>query len=162
MQPHAPLIDHHVAPCPMNSITLVGRVASELETRDVNGTAVTTFRLAVNRNSKEEEPDWFTIEVWGKQSDLAQRLFGRGALVGVIGTLRLMKWTEKDTGEKRSRPLIRSSFFEVLQGRREDAGDAGGGGVEAPVRRQLPQRIERSAPAAAPAAPMTRPADVPF
>lgn len=142
----------------MNSITLVGRVATALETRDVNGTPVSQFRLAVNRTSRDEEPDWFTIEIWGRQSELAQQLLTSGALVGVIGTLRMTRWVDKTTGEKRSRPVIRSSFFEVLQ----QAGGRGGHGearpVEAPAAapaRTLPQRIE-------PQAVPPRPADVPF
>lgn len=151
----------------MNSITLVGRVAIDPETREVNCTPVTTFRLAVNRSSRDEEPDWFTIEVWGKQSELAQKLLSKGALIGVIGTLRLMKWNDRESGERRSRPVIRSSFFEVLQGRREDPAAGGSGGGESSVVRQLPQRIDRGdgaqgqPPAAAPLL-LSRPADVPF
>ena len=158
-QPMLPLPQKHLAPSPMNSITLVGRVGTALETRDVNGTPVSQFRLVVNRTSRDEEPDWFSIEIWGRQSDLAQQLLSAGALVGVIGTLRMTRWVDKTTGEKRSRPVIRSSFFEVLpqSGGRAAHGDGpgvDGQAVEQP-RRPLPQRIAtQPAPA--------RPADVPF
>jgi hypothetical protein len=57
----------------INTITLVGRAGRDPETRFFeSGSVVSNLTLAVNRPSREEEePDWFTLEIWGKQAQVA-------------------------------------------------------------------------------------------
>ena len=59
----------------VNSAVIVGRVGQDPEMRYFdNGKVKTTFSLAVNRwdsRTKEEITDWFNIEVWDKQAEIA-------------------------------------------------------------------------------------------
>ena len=59
----------------VNSVVVVGRVGQDPEMRYFdNGKVKTTFSLAVNRwdsRTKEEITDWFNIEVWDKQAEVA-------------------------------------------------------------------------------------------
>ncbi len=56
----------------VNSITLVGRAGRDPEVRYFeSGSMVANLTLAVNRRSRDDEPDWFNLEIWGKQAQVA-------------------------------------------------------------------------------------------
>ena len=56
----------------INTINLVGRAGREPDVRYFeSGSIVANFTLAVNRRSRDEEPDWFNLEIWGKQAQIA-------------------------------------------------------------------------------------------
>ena len=47
----------------INTINLVGRAGREPDVRYFeSGSIVANFTLAVNRRSRDEEPDWFNLE----------------------------------------------------------------------------------------------------
>ena len=47
----------------INTINLVGRAGREPDVRYFeSGSIVAKFTLAVNRRSRDEEPDWFNLE----------------------------------------------------------------------------------------------------
>jgi len=72
----------------MNSITLVGRAASDPEVRYYeSGSVRATFTLLVNRRSSQDAPDAFPLELWGKQAQAAANTVRKGALVGIIGSV---------------------------------------------------------------------------
>ena len=105
----------------VNSITLVGRAGRDPEVRYFeSGTMVANFTLAVNRRSRDEEPDWFNLEIWGKQAQVAADHVRKGYLLGIIGSLRIDKWTDRATGEVRSKPVIRVDRLELLGSKRDD------------------------------------------
>jgi single-strand DNA-binding protein len=105
----------------VNSITLVGRAGRDPEVRYFeSGTMVANFTLAVNRRSRDEEPDWFNLEIWGKQAQFAVDYVKKGSLLGIIGSLRNDKWTDRATGEVRSKPVIRVDRLELLGSKRDD------------------------------------------
>ena len=99
----------------MNSITLVGRAGRDPEVRYFeSGTMVANLSLAVNRRSREEEPDWFNLEIWGKQAQVAGDYVKKGSLIGVIGRVGQQKWTDKATGEERSKTVVTVERLELL------------------------------------------------
>ena len=56
----------------INTINLVGRAGREPDVRYFeSGSIVANFTIAVNRRSRDEEPDWFNLEIWGKQAQIA-------------------------------------------------------------------------------------------
>jgi single-strand DNA-binding protein len=92
----------------LNKVMLIGRTGTDPEMRyTANGRAMTTFRMAVNRNFRgpdgewRENTDWFTVVSW---ADLAERLgqnLTKGARVYVEGRLQNRSWDGPD-GQKRS------------------------------------------------------------
>ena len=63
----------------VNSITLVGRAGRDPEVRYFeSGSVVANLTLAVNRRSRDDEPDWFNLEIWGKQAQVAADYQGGG------------------------------------------------------------------------------------
>ncbi len=115
----------------VNSITLVGRAGRDPEVRYFeSGSMVANLTMAVNRRSSNDEPDWFNLEIWGKQAQVAADYVRKGSLLGIIGSFKLDRWTDRATGEERSKPVIRVDRLELLGSKRdaEAGGGYGGGG----------------------------------
>ena len=112
----------------VNSITLVGRAGRDPEVKYFeSGSVVANLTLAVNRRSRDDEPDWFNLEIWGKQAQVAADYVRKGSLVGIIGSFKLDRWTDRTSGEERTRPVIRVDRLELLGGGRRGDGEGGGG-----------------------------------
>ncbi len=104
----------------VNSISLVGRAGRDPEVRYFeSGSIVANLTLAVNRRSKQDEPDWFNIEIWGKQAQVAADYVKKGSLIGITGSFKLDQWKDKKTGEDRSKPVVRVERLELLGSRKE-------------------------------------------
>jgi single-strand DNA-binding protein len=113
----------------VNSITLVGRAGRDPEVRYFeSGSVVANLTLAVNRRSRDDEPDWFNLEIWGKQAQVAADYVRKGALVGIIGSFKLDRWTDRASGEERTKPVIRVDRLELLGSKRDGEGGSGMGG----------------------------------
>ena len=112
----------------VNSITLVGRAGRDPEVRYFeSGSVVANLTLAVNRRSRDDEPDWFNLEIWGKQAQVAADYVRKGALVGIIGSFKLDRWTDRASGEERTKPVIRVDRLELLGSKRDGEGGSGMG-----------------------------------
>jgi single-strand DNA-binding protein len=112
----------------MNVVMLVGRAGRDPEMRYFeSGRVKTTFSLAVNRPTKEKETDWFDIELWGRQAEVAGEYVRKGSLIGVEGRLDFSRWTD-DSGVRHVKPYIHGSNLRLLGSKKDGMGDAGGGG----------------------------------
>ena len=125
----------------MNSITLVGRAGRDPEVRYFeDGKVVANFSLAVNRG-RDQEPDWFNLEIWGKQAQVAADYVKKGSLIGVIGRFKLDKWTDKTTGQERVKPVVEVRVLELLSSKRDTDSQAGDErGQAGPPPQPRPQR----------------------
>ena len=104
----------------INTINLVGRAGREPDVRYFeSGSIVANFTLAVNRRSRDEEPDWFNLEIWGKQAQVAADYVKKGSLIGVTGSFKIDSWKDKTTGEDRYNPVIRVDRLNLLSSRKE-------------------------------------------
>ena len=104
----------------INAINLVGRAGRDPEVRYFeSGSIVANFTLAVNRRSRNEEPDWFNLEIWGKQAQVAADYVKKGSLLGISGSFKLDQWRDKTTGENKSKPVIRVDRLELLGSKRD-------------------------------------------
>ena len=91
----------------MNVINLVGRAGRDPEVRYFeSGTMVANFSLAVNTYKRDEEPDWFNLVIWGKQAQVAADYVQKGNQIAVSGRMTSEKWTDRNTGEPRSKPVV--------------------------------------------------------
>jgi single-strand DNA-binding protein len=99
----------------INSVTLVGRAGTNPETRYFeSGSVVTKVNVAVRRPGKNQEPDWFPVEAWGKQAEVLANYVTKGDQVGIIGELRFDRWTDKNTEQERIKPVVRAIRIELL------------------------------------------------
>lgn len=105
----------------LNSVVLVGRVGRDPEMKYFeSGKVKTSFNLAVDRPVKRTEgqdsTDWFRIELWGKQAEVAGEYVRKGSLVGITGRLEFSRWTDAN-GNKQEMPIIAASNLRLLGSR---------------------------------------------
>ena len=76
----------------INRVILVGRMTRDPELRRTqNGSAVTSFTLALNRNYNSadgQQADYISCVVWNKVAENVEKYCSKGSLVGVEGRLR--------------------------------------------------------------------------
>ena len=105
---------------PINSVTLVGRAGRDPEVRYFeSGTVVANLTMAVNRRNRDDEPDWFNLEIWGKQAQVAADYVKKGSLIGITGSFKLDSWKDRNTGEDRNKPVVRVDRLELLGSKRD-------------------------------------------
>ena len=95
----------------LNKVMLIGNLGTDPEMRyTANGSAVTTFRLAVSRSfggegERREETEWFTVVTWNKLAELLGQHLQKGRKVFVEGRLASRSWDGPD-GQKRYRTEV--------------------------------------------------------
>ena len=111
-------------PHTMNGSTLVGRAGRDPEVRYFeSGTNVCNLTLAVNRRKRDEDPDWFNLEIWGKTAQVAGDYVRKGGLIGVTGSMHQDEWTDRTTGEKKIKWVVRVDKLDLLGSKRDSEGD---------------------------------------
>jgi single-strand DNA-binding protein len=106
----------------MNSVHLIGNLATEVELRDVaEEKKVATFLLAVDRGSKEGGADFVWVAAWDRQAELCADYLGKGSRVAVDGRLKSRTW-EQD-GKRRDAIEVVARRVEFLSPREREGGD---------------------------------------
>ncbi len=128
----------------LNKIILMGRLTRDPELRRTqNGTAVTSFSLAVDRDFKsqsgEKETDFIDIVAWRGTAEFVSKYFTKGRMAVVEGRLQIRDWTDKEGGKRRSAEVVADNVYFGDSKR-----DAASGGYASPA---------YGAPAGRPAAP---------
>ena len=104
----------------INSVTLVGRAGRDPEVRYFeSGTVVANLTMAVNSRNRNDEPDWFNLEIWGKQAQVAADYVKKGSLIGITGSFKMDSWKDRNTGEDRNKPVVRVDRLELLGSKRD-------------------------------------------
>ena len=105
----------------LNVVNLVGRVGQDPDVKYFeSGTVKCSLTLAVNRrSSKNEQPDWFNLELWGKTAEVAANYVRKGGLIGVQGSLKIETWSDRTTGTNRSKPVIKVDRLDLLGSKRD-------------------------------------------
>jgi single-strand DNA-binding protein len=110
-------LDMVSSPVNVNSVSIAGRVGRDPEVRYFeSGTNKTSCSLAVRRTS---QTDWFDLEAWGKTGEVMGNYVRKGGLIGILGQIKFEEWTDKSTGELRSKPVILVGELELLGGKKE-------------------------------------------
>jgi single-strand DNA-binding protein len=104
----------------MNQLTLIGRTGKDPEVRYLeNGKVVANFTLAVNSFRREDPPEWFNLEMWGKTAEIAADWVKKGDQICVTGSIVTEKWTARETGEERSKQVVKVATIELLGSKRD-------------------------------------------
>ncbi len=114
----------------LNKINLVGRAGRDPEVKYFeSGKVKCSFAIAVDRRSKnrDDPPDWFELEIWGKTAEIAANYVKKGSLIGISGALKFDRWQDKSTGEDRQKPLISVDQLNLLGSKRDNETAAGSG-----------------------------------
>ena len=120
----------------LNSISITGRAGKDPEVRYFeNGTAVAELRVAVDRigndhNGERKKPLWITVKIWGKSAQVAADYVRKGSMIGISGRLDEETWTDRNSGQERSKPIIAANQLTLLGGRNDTGGGGGQGGQQ--------------------------------
>ena len=115
----------------LNLVTLVGRVGGDPEVKYFeSGSVLCTLTLAVRRRSRNsDQPDWFSLKMWGQTAEVAANYVRKGSLIGITGSLEIESWKDRSTGATRTKPVIRVDQLNLLGGKRDsEGGEMSGGG----------------------------------
>lgn len=110
-------------------ITMIGNLGRDPEMRYTpDGRPVTTFSVAVNRNTKNqagewlEETEWFRVTVWGNQAERMAENLRKGSRVYVEGRFRTREWEGQD-GAKRTALEVTADNVINLERRAREEGE---------------------------------------
>lgn len=112
---------------------------------------VAEVRLCLSNYRKRGEDEiedrgfWVDASIWGEQGEISARNIREGDKVYVIGDLSSDHWTDRESGEKRSRPKLRVDLifpdlrslatfrFKPRSAREQDSLDAGADATKEPA-----------------------------
>ena len=100
----------------LNRIILMGRLTRDPELRKTgNGTAVTSFTMAVDRDYKpqdgERETDFIDVVAWRNTAEFVSKYFSKGRMAVVEGRLQIRDWTDKDGNKRRTAEIMAESVY---------------------------------------------------
>lgn len=99
----------------LNIVALQGRLAADPEQRTTqNGTPVTSFSLAVQRNIKsgDEYPtDWIDCVAWKGTAEFICKYFQKGQLMAVNGSLQTRSYEKDGVKRKTTQVVVQSANF---------------------------------------------------
>lgn len=100
----------------LNKVILQGRLVADPEIRHTtNGTAVTSFRLAVDRDFKsqngEKEADFINIVAWRNTAEFISRYFQKGQMAVIDGRLRVRDYTDREGNKRYMTEVVANSVY---------------------------------------------------
>lgn len=106
---------------------ILGNLTRDPELKQTpSGMVVANLGLAVNRKWKDksgemqEEATFIDCEAWGKTAELAGQYLTRGKPVFIEGRLKMDEWTDKTTGDKRTKLKVVIENLHFLPRQRSD------------------------------------------
>ena len=117
----------------LNRIIIMGRLTKDPELRRTqNGTAVTSFSVAVDRDFKsqsgERETDFIDVVAWRSTAEFVHQYFSKGRMAVVEGRLQIRDWKDQNGNNHRSAEVIADNVYFGDSKR-----DAAAGGTSAPA-----------------------------
>ena len=100
----------------LNKVFIMGRLTRDPELRRTqNGTPVTSFSLAVDRDFKsqggEKETDFIDVVAWRSTAEFVAKYFTKGRMAVVSGKLQIRSWTDKDGNKRRTAEVIADNVY---------------------------------------------------
>ncbi len=93
-----------------NLVVLTGRLTADPELKTTqNGTPVTTFSIAVNRNyraGEEQQTDFINIVAWRQRAEFITKYFKKGSLIGIEGSIQTRRYQDKNGNNRTAFEVI--------------------------------------------------------
>jgi single-strand DNA-binding protein len=114
----------------LNVCGFTGRAGKDPEVRYFeSGKMVTEFNIAVDGWKRDEKPLWLKLKIWGKTADVAANYVRKGSMIAVSGQLENETWTDKGSGEERSKIVLNVKDLTLLDSKRDSDASGFGGSV---------------------------------
>ena len=96
----------------LNHCVFMGRLTSVPELRHTQqGTAVTSFTIAVDRDFEKGKTDFIDCVAWRNTAEFVSKYFGKGRMIAVVGKLQMRDWTDKDGNKRRNAEIIADNVY---------------------------------------------------
>lgn len=83
----------------MNQCQLMGRLVRDPELKYTpQGTAVTSFTLAVDRRFNRDKADYINIIAWRQTAEFVAKHFAKGQRVAIVGSIQTRSWEDIGIG----------------------------------------------------------------
>lgn len=100
----------------LNHVVIMGRMVRDPELRQLdNGTSVTSFSVAVERNyvdktTSERQADFLNVVAWRQTADFVCKYFHQGDMIALEGSLQSRKYTDKDGNNRIAIEIVASNI----------------------------------------------------
>ena len=100
----------------LNHVVIMGRMVRDPELRQLdNGTSVTSFSVAVDRNyvdktTNERHADFLNVVAWRQTADFVCKYFHQGDMIALEGSLQSRKYTDKDGNNRIAIEIVASNI----------------------------------------------------
>ena len=116
-----------------NSITAVGYLVKDPETRQLNGgKSVTRLRVGISPSNAKTKC-FIDLEVWDKLSEIASKYLTKGREFVFTGELAMDVWENKENGKSQSKYFIRGNNIQFLNSGKKDDSQSSSPSNAAPV-----------------------------
>ena len=96
----------------LNKIIVMGRLTREPELRRTgNGTAVTSFTIACDRDFGDKETDFLECVAWRQTGEFVDKYFSKGRMAVVSGRLQIRGWTDKDGNKRKTAEIVADNVY---------------------------------------------------
>ena len=114
----------------LNKVIIMGRLVKDPELRRTqSGTAVTSFRIAVDRDFKSQDgskqADFFDVVAWRNTAEFVSKYFTKGRMAVVEGRLQTRDWTDREGGKRVATEIVADNIY-FGDSKRDGAGEYGG------------------------------------
>ena len=91
----------------MNIVCIMGRLTADPELRTTsNGTSVTSFTVAVDREFKKDETDFLNVVAWRQTADFITRYFHKGKMIAIVGSIQTRVYEDKNGNKRTATEII--------------------------------------------------------
>lgn len=100
----------------INTVVIMGRMVRDPELRQLdNGTSVTSFSVAVDRNyvdktTNERQADFLNVVAWRQTADFVCKYFHQGDMIALEGSLQSRKYTDKDGNNRTAIEIVANNI----------------------------------------------------
>lgn len=96
----------------MNQCQLMGRLVRDPELKYTpQGTAVTSFTLAVDRRFNRDKADYINIIAWRQTAEFVAKHFAKGQRIAVVGSIQTRSWEDNDGGKHKAVEIVADSVY---------------------------------------------------
>ena len=116
----------------LNKVCIMGRLVRDPELRRTQaGIAVTTMRIAVDRDFKSQDgtkqADFFDVVAWRGTAEFVSRYFSKGRMMVVEGRLQTRDWTDREGNKRVNTEIVADNIYFGDSRRDGPNGEYGGG-----------------------------------
>jgi single-strand DNA-binding protein len=128
----------------LNHVVIMGRMVRDPELRQLdNGTSVTSFSVAVERNyvdktTNERQADFLNVVAWRQTADFVCKYFHQGDMIALEGSLQSRKYTDKDGNNRIAIEIVASNI--------SFCGGKNGGNANTAITNDAPATMVANAP----------------